>query len=117
MKFPKTKLDFLDVTAKVAAQREEVKDLIEAEPLLIMPLAIYTSALCEIFYPEEEDANFCMSGRKDVFKVKDVSFYMFERKDDIRLVIRKTNNIVVDETFDNKVDALIAIIHYIEQCM
>lgn len=121
MKFPKTKLDFLDVTAKVAAQKEEVKDLIEAEPLLIMPLAIYTSALCEVFYPEDKDEdsdeNFNISGCKDSFKVKDTKFCMFERKDDIRLIIGKEHNIVADETFDNKVDALIAIIHYIEQCM
>ena len=116
MKFPKNKLDFLDVTAKVASQREEVKDLIEAEPLLIMPLAIYTSALCDVFYPEEEDTKH-ETLDADTFKVKDTKFCMFERKDDIRLVIKKTNNIVADETFDNKVEALIAIIRYIEQCM
>lgn len=117
MKLPKNKLDFLDVTAKIAAQREEVKDLIEAEPLLIMPLAIYTSALCEVFYPEDdnENANKIKSG--DCFKVKDTYFYIYERTDDVRLVIKKTNNIVADEVYYNKVDALTAIIHYIDKCM
>ena len=117
MKFPKNKLDFLDVTAKVAAQREEVKDLIEAEPLLIMPFAIYTSALCDVFYPEDEDEYADKVNSIDHFKVKNTYFYMYERDDDVRLIIKKTNNIVTDSIFGSKVEALIGIIRYIEQCM
>lgn len=117
MKFPKNKLDFLNATAKVAAEDERMRDLIEKEPLILLPLSMYSCILADTFYPEDEDKNTDEFKLDDHFKVKDTYFHIFYRKDDIRLIISKENNIVADELFNNKVAALIAIIRYVEQCM
>ena len=81
MKFPETKLDFLDLTAKTTVENDTLRELIAEEPYILLPFAIYSSELADILYPEEDEGRVRVSERILDHTIDDTRFEIHKRND------------------------------------
>lgn len=124
MKFPETKLEFLDITAKAVVDSEALCDLISEEPYLLLPFAVYSSELADRFYPEEEDGRVKTSERILAHTIDDTRFELYKRHEldkGLRYVVRvlkaPSNTVVHSITLKSVGDAIAHIMDYITNNM